>query len=189
MLNTCARAAVGVALVAAVAAGCANAPASAGPPSAPPTADQHAAVAYAQMMMPHVVQGVELTEMMPGRVANPALARLAFSMNYVDVEEQGQLAGQLHLWGAPVPGEDGVPLATMPGMADRATLDRLRSMSGPAFDQAWLDVMITHHQGGVDMSRSYLTQNAGQALSGVAQNQVQVGTRQIGQMRALEVPS
>ncbi len=57
-------------------------------------------------------------------------------------------------------------------------------MSGSAFDRAWLVVMIAHHQGGVDMSRSYLTRGAGQAFAAVAQTQVEVGGHQIDQMRA-----
>jgi uncharacterized protein (DUF305 family) len=180
------RTLVVVAIAAAGAAGCADAPVGV-PAAAPPAAAQHAAdVAYAQMMTPHVGQGVELTDLVPGRAADPALAQLAQSMNYVDVEEQGQLAGQLHLWRAPVPGEAGVPSTRMPGLADQTALDRLRGMAGPAFDQAWLAVMIAHHQGGVDMSRDYLARGSGQALSGVAQAQEQVGTAQIGQMRALQ---
>ena len=180
------HAAVLLVLIAALATGCANTAMTAGG-VAPQVANQHAAdVAYAQMMMPHVVQGVELTEMVPGRAADPSLVQLVQSMNYTDVEEQGQLAGQLHLWQAPVPGEDGVPLATMPGMADAATLDRLRGMSGPRFDRAWLAVMIAHHQGGVDMSHDYLDTGADQALATVAETQVQVSSEQIGQMRTLQ---
>jgi uncharacterized protein (DUF305 family) len=175
-----------VAVAAATAAGCADAPLGA-PAAAPSASAQQAAdVAYAQVMTPHVGQGVELTDLVPCRAADPALAQLALSMNHVDVEEQGQLAGQLHLWQAAVPGEAGVPSTRMPGMADQVGLDRLRGMSGPAFDQAWLAVMIAHHQGGVDMSREYLARGSGQALSGVAQTQEQVGTAQIGRMRALQ---
>lgn len=150
-------------------------------------ADRHAAdVEYAQMMLPHVTQGVELTAMVPTRAADPGLARLVQLMDNADVEEQGQLVGRLHAWGAPVPGENGVPMTLMAGMADGATLTRLRGLSGPAFDQAWLAVMVTHHQGGVDMSREYLDQGVGQSLTGVAQTQVEIGERQIGQMRALQ---
>ncbi len=185
------RAASAVLVTMALAAGCANAPAPPAPGpatgiAAPGAGQQGADVAYAQMMMPHLVQGVELTEMVPGRVADPAVAQLVQSMNYTDVEEQGQLAGQLHLWQAAVPGENGVPLGRMPGMADPATLDRLRGMSGPAFDQAWLAVMIAHHQGGVDMSRDYLARGADQGLGALAQTQVQVGGSQIAQMRTLQ---
>ena len=187
-MKTISRAAAGFVLTAALAAGCANAPTISPAPSAS-ASDRHAAdVAYAQMMMPHAVQGVDLTEMVPGRAASPDLAQLAQSMNYVDVEEQGQLAGQLHLWRAPVPGENGVALGQMPGMADQAILDRLRGMSGPAFDRSWLAVMIAHHQGGVDMSRDYLARG-GQALAGIAQAQIEVGTQQISQMRALQLPA
>ncbi len=185
------RAALGAVLVAALATGCADTPATPATPAAPtgqPAPDQArrtADVTYAQMLTPHVAQGVELTEMVPGRAADPALAQLATSMNYTDVEEQGQLAGQLHLWGAPVPGEDGTPAARMPGMADEATLQGLRGLSGPAFDRAWLAVMITHHQGGIDMSDDYLARGTDQALATVAQTQIEVGGRQVDQMRAL----
>jgi uncharacterized protein (DUF305 family) len=188
-----ARAVAALVLTTALASACADTPAAQAPPAPTATDAGHAAdVAYAQSMVPHVAQGTELAEMVPGRTANPALAQLALTMDNADVEESGQLVGQLHLWRAPVPGEissddgPGAGMSMMPGMADAATLDRLRGLSGAAFDQAWLTVMIAHHQGGVDVSRDYLARGGTPALAGLAQTQVQVGSAQIDRMRALQ---
>jgi uncharacterized protein (DUF305 family) len=44
-------------------------------------------------------------------------------------------------------------VATMPGMASPADLDRLRSASGAQFDMLFLQLMLRHHQGGAPMAQ------------------------------------
>ena len=44
-------------------------------------------------------------------------------------------------------------MATMPGMASPADLDRLRAASGAQFDMLFLQLMLRHHQGGAPMAR------------------------------------
>ena len=52
--------------------------------------------------------------------------------------------------------------AVMPGMATEAELAQLRSLSGTAFDVMFLQLMIRHHQGGLEMAQ-YGQQHAGEA--------------------------
>jgi len=44
----------------------------------------------------------------------------------------------------------------MTGMADPGTLERLRTSSGPAFDRLWLETMVAHHRGALEMARGHL---------------------------------
>jgi uncharacterized protein (DUF305 family) len=44
------------------------------------------------------------------------------------------------------------PGGLMPGMATEAELTELRSLSGEAFDVEFLQLMLRHHEGGLDMA-------------------------------------
>jgi uncharacterized protein (DUF305 family) len=156
-------------LPALVVAGCADAPVDTGtgPPSsssgaAAPAPDVVTAVDtdYARMMLGHHEQALELSALVPGRSASPDVADLAFRIDRAQVEEAGQLQGFLRLRGAPA---DPGPMTGMPGMADAATLARLRALSGPAFDRLWLATMTAHHEGALTMARRQLAQTGGAA--------------------------
>ena len=78
-------------------------------------------------------------------------------MDNQHVEELGQIQGLLRSWGRPVPGAGADPaMRASMGMASDAELARLGTLRGPAFDQEWIRVMIRHHQGAIDMSRTLL---------------------------------
>jgi uncharacterized protein (DUF305 family) len=160
-----------------VLAGCVDAPVAApGPPAAPsasaaspttppttppatPPAPSPAAVARADvdlaaMMVPHHEQALELAALVRGRSASPVVADLAFRIDREQVEEIGQLQGFLRLRDAAPPAMQ--QMTGMAGMADGATLARLRGASGPAFDRLWLTTMTAHHEGALTMAREYL---------------------------------
>jgi uncharacterized protein (DUF305 family) len=44
-------------------------------------------------------------------------------------------------------------VATMPGMASSADLERLRASNGAGFDVLFLQLMLHHHQGGAPMAQ------------------------------------
>jgi uncharacterized protein (DUF305 family) len=138
-----------VVLVLLVATGCADAPVTAPPPD--PDA------VFVGAMVPHHEQALELTAMVGGRDASPALEAIALRIDRDQVEEIGQLQGLAlarHLRAAHADGMDGTD--GMDGMASPETLDRLRGLRGPAFDRLWLDTMIRHHEGALAMARDYL---------------------------------
>ncbi len=49
-----------------------------------------------------------------------------------------------------------LPDGRMPGMASAADLTRLRSLRGKQADVLWLQLMIAHHRGGIDMTKTAL---------------------------------
>jgi uncharacterized protein (DUF305 family) len=132
-----------------VAAGCADAPAT------PPARDPDAV--FVGGMVPHHEQALELTAMVGGRGASPALEAIALRIDRDQVEEIGQLQGLAlarHLPAGDGHGMDGMDGTD--GMASPETLDRLRGLRGPAFERLWLDTMIRHHEGALTMTRDYL---------------------------------
>ncbi len=47
-------------------------------------------------------------------------------------------------------------MAGMPGMMSAEQMTNLTGLSGKAFDQVWLQMMIDHHSGAIDMSATEL---------------------------------
>jgi uncharacterized protein (DUF305 family) len=185
-------------LLALVVAGCADAPV--GPPGAPsssgvPTtaaAPSPAAVAavdtaYARMMLGHHEQALELSALVAGRSSSPDVADLAFRIDRAQVEEVGQLQGFLRLRGAPT--DPPADMSGMAGMADAATLARLRALSGPAFDRLWLQTMTAHHEGALAMARDQLAATGGAAsispLAEFSRTLLVAQQAEIDRMRAL----
>ncbi|MFC5063258.1 DUF305 domain-containing protein [Actinomycetospora atypica] len=155
-----------------VAAGCA---AETPPPPAPAADD----VGFAAAMMPHHEQALELSALVRGRSTDPEVTDLAFRIDREQVEEAGQLRGFLALRG----GAPTMPMTGMAGMADAATLDRLRASSGPAFDRLWLETMTAHHEGALTMARQYLAGPPG-ALTDFARAVLLSQQAEIDRMRA-----
>lgn len=71
----------------------------------------------------------------------------------------------------------------MPGMmADMSAA--LRGKTGADFDKAFLDEMIVHHQGAVDMAKLVLTSSQRPELKTFANEIITAQSREIGQMQA-----
>jgi uncharacterized protein (DUF305 family) len=123
-------------------------------------------------MSRHHLQGVEMANLAQGRSTDPVIQSLAFDISATQTNQVGRMQGWLSLWGLPntsssppmqwmggnpaagaMAGMDmNTPGALMPGMATEEELDRLRSLSGRAWDVQFLRLMIRHHQGGLKMA-------------------------------------
>ena len=145
---------------------------------------------YARMMLGHHEQALELSALVPGRSSSPDVADLAFRIDRAQVEEAGQLQGFLRLRGAPT--EPGATTG-MAGMADAATLARLRALSGPTFDRLWLATMTAHHEGALAMARDQLARTGGEAstspLAEFSRTLLVSQQAEIDRMRALRARS
>lgn len=143
-------------------------------------------IGFAQDMSAHHQQAVLMANLAPLH-AGPAVAALADSILVSQSQELGVMSGWLQLWhdpatskapmswmrGAAVTSSDaGMSMTTMPGMASQVELDRLATLSGTAFDVLFLQLMIRHHQGGIEMAqyaqahaRLSVVRNAAQAMA------------------------
>jgi len=133
-------------------------------------------VGFAQDMSVHHRQAVLMAGLARDRSTDPAIRLLAFDIETNQLEQIGQMQGWLSLWNAAalptgrymtwMAGADSMPgmagmahgsgpagVATMPGMASPADLDRLRAASGAQFDLLFLQLMLRHHQGGAPMAQ------------------------------------
>ncbi|WP_030548785.1 DUF305 domain-containing protein [Streptomyces albus] len=115
-------------------------------------------VAFAQGMIPHHEQAVEMAKLAPGRAASDEVGELARQIEKAQAPEIETLGGWLEAWGEErMPGgmDHGAHAGHgMSGMMDAGQMERLEAASGTAFDTAFLELMIEHHEGAVTMART-----------------------------------
>ena len=124
------------------------------------TADLNDAdVMFAQMMIPHHEQAIEMSEIAldPASGASAAIQDLAIRIRDAQDPEIELMKGFLATWGAPVTPEDGVDHSSMmEGMLTVEELDELAGLQGSEFDKRWAQAMIAHHKGAVAMAEDVL---------------------------------
>jgi uncharacterized protein (DUF305 family) len=158
--------------------------------SAAPAGDQpgHDAddVSFAQQMMGHHKQALELTDLARDRSTDPALLELSAAIAAAQGPEIGQMAAMLRSWGQdPDAGMDHSGHMSMPGMVDPATMDRLRSLNGKEFDTLWLESMISHHQGAVEMAKAEIANGDNAEAKQLAERIVTAQQAEIDQMKQM----
>ncbi|MDF6040795.1 DUF305 domain-containing protein [Streptomyces sp. JH14] len=139
---------------------------------------------YVQQMIQHHAQAVELTGLVPSRASSSAVKRLAERISAAQKPEIGAMEGWLTHHGGRKP-QSGHDHAGMPGMATQAQLQQLRAAKGKAFDELFLKLMITHHQGAVTMATEALSQGNNVQVEEMAGDVVAQQTVEIDRMRAL----
>lgn len=143
------------------------------PPSAsqpPAAAGQHndADVAFAQGMIPHHSQAIEMSQLAPERAQSDQVKNLARQIEAAQGPEIDTLTGWLQQWGAPAPqsGMPGMDHGSMPGMEHEGMqgmmapedMQKLQQAKGAEFDRMFLTMMIKHHEGAVGMAQTELAQ-------------------------------
>jgi uncharacterized protein (DUF305 family) len=105
-------------------------------------------IGFAQDMAAHHEQAVLMANLALSR-GGPTVQGIADSILTDQSQEIGQLRGWLQLWGEPMAMRDDM---AMPGMASATQLSTLYTLTGRAFDVLFLQLMIRHHQGGIEMA-------------------------------------
>jgi uncharacterized protein (DUF305 family) len=146
-------------------------------------------VTFAQKMIPHHQQALDMAAMVPSRTTNRDVIVTA---KHIAMDQQAQidtLRGLLQQWGEPAApdhmGHDG----GMDGMVDTATMGRLPALTGAEFDELWLRSMITHHQGAVAMAQSEIAQGENPTAVKMAKVIVDWQQLEIGRMHAMLGPA
>lgn len=116
-------------------------------------------------MVTHHIQAVEMAMIIQGRTSDPALKSLATDMVLTQSSQVGMMQGWLNVWGLNATGNapamawmgDPVPAGQlMPGMATQAQVDEVKTLPVPQAEILFLQLMIRHHQGGVNMAEAIL---------------------------------
>jgi len=154
--------------------------------------DHNAAdVTFATGMIPHHRQAVQMAEMAASRAASPEVLELAEEIRAAQQPEIDTMSGWLEEWGEPVPddmgGMDGGSggMGDMPGMLTEEQLADLEAADGPAFDQMFLEAMIDHHTGAIQMAQTEQQDGRAQEAIDLAEQIETAQTEEIERMRDL----
>lgn len=112
---------------------------------------------FLRHMIVHHEQALEMSDLVPSRTEREEFIRFA---DYVDRAQAAEIAVMESLLetaaarGLDVPehGPEGDP--PMDGMLSSAQMEALAEASGAEFERLWLEGMIFHHQGAIDMARA-----------------------------------
>ena len=111
-------------------------------------------VMFAQMMIPHHEQALELADMAldPTLMASEQVKALASQIKAAQDPEIDVMTQWLSEWDQPLMDMSEDHSMTMEGMLSIDELSALGQMSGEEFDQAWVSAMIAHHKGAIKMA-------------------------------------
>jgi uncharacterized protein (DUF305 family) len=163
------------------------------PPPPPPSSANEADAEFVRMMIPHHHQALVMSGLAPSRSTNVELLALAAR---IDAEQTVEI-GTMQQWQAfngfdqtdPVTAYQMMmqdpAMIEMMGMATQAELEQLEMLSGAAFDQLFLQLMIDHHQGAVDMCVQVMTEGQEPVLQSMANEMLTTQSTQIAQMQAM----
>jgi uncharacterized protein (DUF305 family) len=144
-------------------------------------------VEFAQQMIPHHAQAVEMAQMVPDQGVSPELIELADAVEAAQQPEIDQMTAMLERWGQDVPstdlGEQGS--MEMEGMMSMEDMDALAAMTGPEFEQMWLTMMIEHHEGAIAMAETELAEGSDEDARMLAQDIVDAQRAEITQMEQM----
>lgn len=125
--------------------------------SAASTQFNDADVMFAQMMIPHHEQAVEMADLAATRVKSAELKEVAAGIKAAQAPEIATMAGWLTAWGKPRDAAGGHQMHgtdAMPGMVSDKDMAALKAASGPDFDRMFARLMIAHHNGAIQMART-----------------------------------
>ena len=111
---------------------------------------------FAQMMIPHHQQAVEMSTLAETRASSPKIMALAAEIKGAQQPEIAQMTAWLEEWGMPVmPMDEAMSEHGGHGMSGMLTDDQMQQLadaSGPEFDRLFAEFMILHHEGAIDMA-------------------------------------
>jgi uncharacterized protein (DUF305 family) len=157
-----------------VAAGCGTAgtnhdgmtPTTTAQPGASAAVYNDADVMFAQMMIPHHQQAVEMGTLAQTRAQDAELKKLAATIKAAQQPEITTMTGWLTAWGKPTLGP-GDPASMghgghsgMSGMMSVEEMTQLAAANGLDFDRMFARLMIAHHNGALQMAQQELTVGA-----------------------------
>ncbi|MET8473146.1 DUF305 domain-containing protein [Streptomyces sp. NPDC006422] len=140
-------------------------------------------VTYAQMMIPHHEQALEMTELAPKRADSEQVKRLAERISAAQGPEIGAMRAWLQKYDKDTEAGGHHAHDAMPGMATPTQLKKLKAAHGKAFDELFLKLMITHHQGAVTMATEVKSGGNNVQVEEMADDVIAQQTTEIARMR------
>ena len=149
-------------------------------------------VTFAQGMIPHHEGALVMAEVAIDRASDPRVVGLAERIEAGQEPEIDLMTGWLEEWGHPLEEEAGHMGGMDHGHQDMGGTDMDGGMgmegmppAGPEFDRMWLEAMIAHHEGAVDMARTEVEDGRNAEAVDLARLIGETQTQEIDEMRQL----
>jgi uncharacterized protein (DUF305 family) len=119
-------------------------------------------VQFAQGMIPHHQQAVEMADLAVAKAASPEVKDLATRIKAAQDPEIQQMTAWLKDWDKPLEASSdmegmdhgsGSGSGTAMGVMTAEAMANLEAAAGDEFDTMFLEMMIRHHQGAIDMAK------------------------------------
>ncbi|MFK4790070.1 DUF305 domain-containing protein [Microbacterium sp. ZW T5_56] len=170
--------------------GCTATPSATPTPSASASSSIGAAdVMFATMMIPHHQQAVQMADIIAGKVdVDPRVAALAERISQAQGPEIERMQGWLSAWGVPsdtASGDMGGMHHGMSGMLSDDDLARLEAAPGAEAGRLFVEQMIAHHEGAIEMAQTALDAAQSAEVRELAQQVVDDQSTEIAEMREL----
>ncbi len=123
-------------------------------------------VAFATDMIPHHAQALSMVDLTLGRPLDPEVQQLVENIRDAQAPEIELMADWLTSWDEPVPetmrdhvnahgdGNGEMEPGDMPGMMTADQLAQLEAAPDAAFQGLFLEMMVEHHEGAIEMAKA-----------------------------------
>ncbi len=151
-------------------------------------------VMFAQHMIPHHTQAVEMSDILLAKQdVDPRVRKLAEEIKAAQAPEIEQMQGWLTSWGnPPMPDMDHGSMeggsmegGSMEGMVAPADIEKLRAASGPEAAKLFLTQMIGHHEGAITMAQDEIDGGQHEPAIAMARAIVDSQQREIDEMKQI----
>jgi uncharacterized protein (DUF305 family) len=143
-------------------------------------------VMFAQMMIPHHEQAIEMSDMAldPSTQASKTVSDLATQIKAAQDPEIKEMKDLLAAWGQPLTAEMDHG-SKMDGMLSMDDMEKLGSLKGTDFDVYWAQSMIAHHEGAIDMAEVVLADGSNAEALALANAIVSAQTTEIDILKTI----
>lgn len=155
-------------------------------------------VDFASDMIQHHAQALEMVDLTMERDLDPEVVKLTEGIRAARAPEIETMSEWLQEWGEPVPetsrdhanahgdGSDGVEMdEDMPGMMSAEDMTMLEDAPDAEFQDLWLEMMIGHHRGAVEMAQEETEEGESAEAIALAEDIVAAQEKEVATMEDL----
>jgi len=162
-------------------------------------------VTFATEMIQHHEQALAMVTMTEGHQLDPAVQSLADDIKAAQTPEIQTMTGWLTAWGTATPSASSTDdmsgmgdmsdmpsmsasagsMGSMPGMMTDADMTKLKNASDSEFQKMWMQMMIEHHEGAVQMAQTEQTDGEYQPAIDLAGQIIASQSKEIDTMKKL----
>ncbi len=166
----------------------AAAPGSAASQAPAPGPFNDADVMFAQMMIPHHEQALEMTELADGRAEDADVKKLVAAIEGTQEPEIRKMRAWLEGWDRPESADHESGHGGghgMAGMMSEQDMKDLAAAKGEKFDRAFAELMIAHHEGAVAMAQDERKNGVNPTARKLADDVVRTQSAEVAELRRI----